>query len=322
MISLEENLSNELKNLNNLLIEKYYSINKYNREEKRNLLSEVGNFMNINALITNELKEIKDLGGVIAVDGSTNKFGGAFPHYIQMFKAVASLGLKENENIEIADLYCPLIEEGSIYEEKKIIDRKLAEIELKVAIEAIKNNPKIIIMDGSLIRYRILSEDLWIKLKDLVIENNIILIGVVEDIKTSVIYDNIYKVNDENDNNVAIYDREFIFDALNYLEALYLNKQKKGKDSFGFRSAFFRSSKSPSAIAVDILEEQESFLGLSLSLIASITDVNSRGVPFILDIADVQARITNDLTKQLIKTYINVEFYEKLFNAQRFKRSF
>ncbi|QQK07336.1 DNA double-strand break repair nuclease NurA [Miniphocaeibacter halophilus] len=319
---MEEKLSNELKKLNNLLIEKYYSIDKYNRDEKRNLLSKVGNYINIKSLKVDELKEIKDLGGVIAVDGSTNKFGGAFPHYVQMFKAVASFGLKENENIEIADLYCPLIEEGNIYEEKKIIDKKLAEIELKAAIEAIKNNPKIIIMDGSLIRYRILAENLWVKLKDLVIKNNIILIGVVEDIKTSVIYDNIYNINHENNTSETIYDREFIFDALDSLEALYLNKQKKGKDSFGFRSTFFRSSQAPSAIAVDILEEQEQYLEFCLSLLASITDVNSRGVPFILDIADVQARITNDLTKQLIKTYINVEFYEKLFNAQRFKRSF
>ncbi|HHX70570.1 MAG: DNA double-strand break repair nuclease NurA [Miniphocaeibacter sp.] len=319
---MEEKLIEELKKLNGFLIEKYYSVNKYNREEKRNLLGKVGSFMNINSLLTDELKNIKKAGGVVAVDGSTNKYGGAFPHYIQMFKAVASLGLRENENIEIADLYCPLIDKGSIYEEKKIIDRKLAQTELKVAIEAVKKSPKIIIMDGSLIRYRILAEELWTRLKDLVIENNIILIGVVEDIKTSIIYDNIYKIKGENDTTVAIYDREFIFDALNYLEALYLNKQKKGKDSFGFRSTFFRSSKAPSAIAVDILEEQEAYLELSLSLIASITDINSRGIPFILDIADVQARITNDLIKQLIKNYIDVEFYEKLFNAQRFKRSF
>ena len=239
-----------------------------------------------------------------------------------MFKAVASVGIDEKKNIEITDVFCPLIDGSNIYDEQTIIDSKLAEVEVKAAIESSKNNPQVIMMDGSLIRYKILCGNIWEELKSIALEKNIIIVGIIEDIKTSIIYDNTTNINKDNSNNQIIYDREFIFDSLKYLEALCINKQDSGKDSYGFRSAFFRSSKEPVSIAVDILEEQEEKIGFCLSLVASTTDINSRGIPFILDIVDVQTRITNDMIEQLIKSYIDIEFYEKLFNAQRFKRRF
>ena len=268
-----------------------------------------------------ELNKIKDEGGVIVVDGSTNNFGGAYPHYIQMFKAIASTGLNIDRNLEIVDIYCPLLHEGSISEEKNIIETKLAEVELKVAIKSIELRPKVIIMDGSLIRYRILCEDLWEKFKTKVLDSAIVLIGVIEDMKTSIIYNTIMDTETETIDKI-IYDREFIFNSLNYMEALSLDNNNMGKKNYGFISSFFRSSKAPSAIAIDILIEQESELEKILSLIGTITDINSRGVPFILDIVDLQARISDKTIQELIKSYIDVEYYEKLFNAQRYKRSF
>lgn len=319
---MDKKLIDEIKQLNKLLTEKYKIIDKLNREEKRQKLQIIGDFFKIDPLDTNELKEIKNTGGVIAVDGSTNSLGGAYPHYIQLFKAVASTGLNENNNLETVDIYCPLIDEGDIYDEKSIVDGKLAEVEVRIAIEATKLNPKIILMDGSLIRYNILCKNYWERLRKIVVEKDIILVGVIEDVKTSIAYSNILGKDDSKNSSEIIYDREFIFDTLNYLEALYINKKDSGKDNYGFRSCFFRSSKEPSFIAVDILEEQEKHLMQTLSLIASITDKSGRGVPFILDIVDVQTRISNDMIKQIIKNHIDIEFYEKLFNAQRSKRSF
>ncbi len=319
---MDKKLIEEIKQLNKLLTEKYKVINKFSREEKRERLQIIGDFFKIDPLDINELKEIKNTGGVIAVDGSTNRFGGTYPHYIQLFKAVASTGLNDDNNLETVDIYCPLIDEGNIFDEKSIVDGKLAEVEVKIAIEATKLNPKIILMDGSLIRYNILCKNYWEELRDIVIEKEIILVGVIEDVKTSIAYNNILGTGIAKNSNELIYDREFLFDTLNYLESLYINKKDSGKDNYGFRSCFYRSSKEPSFIAVDILEEQEEYLIQTLSLIASITDVNSRGIPFILDIVDVQTRISNDMIKQIIKNHINIEFYEKLFNAQRSKRSF
>ena len=314
-------LVEELKNLNNALKNKYDLLNKFSLEEKREFLKKTGNLFVIEKMDIDRLKELKDTGGIVVVDGSTNRFGGAYPHYIQLFKAVASKGLRLEENIEITDIYCPLLHEGSIADEKNIVEKKLAEVELKIAMKAAEQNPRFIVMDGSLIRYRILCNYLWEKFKQVIIDKNIVLIGVIEDIKTSIIFNNIADMNSNNPEKI-IYDREFIFNSLNYLEALYIDSNNTGKYNYGFKSSFFRSSQAPSAIAIDILEEQESELSKSLSLVGAITDINSRGIPFILDIVDLQARITNENIKELIKSYIDIEYYEKLFNAQRYKRSF
>lgn len=319
---MDKKLIEEIKQLNILLTEKYRVINKFNREEKREELKKIGEFFQIDPLDIKELEDIKNTGGVIAVDGSTNSLGGAYPHYIQLFKAVASTGLNESNNLENVDIYCPLVDEGNIFDEKSIVDGKLAEVEVKIAIESTKLNPKIILMDGSLIRYNILCKNYWERLREIVIEKGIILVGVIEDVKTSIAYSNVLGSDNSKNSNEIIYDREFLFDTLNYLEALYINKKDSGKDNYGFRSCFYRSSKEPSFIAVDILEEQDKYLMQILSLIASITDKSGRGVPFILDIVDVQTRISNDMIKQIIKNHIDIEFYEKLFNAQRSKRSF
>ena len=149
---LDKKLIEEIKQLNILLTEKYRVINKFNREEKREELKKIGEFFQIDPLDIKELEDIKNTGGVIAVDGSTNSLGGAYPHYIQLFKAVASTGLNESNNLENVDIYCPLVDEGNIFDEKSIVDGKLAEVEVKIAIESTKLNPKIILMDGSLIR--------------------------------------------------------------------------------------------------------------------------------------------------------------------------
>ncbi|WP_099203600.1 DNA double-strand break repair nuclease NurA [Miniphocaeibacter massiliensis] len=319
---MDKEIITEVKKVNDFLRTKYNQINKYSRDEIREIMKNVGELIQVKKLTSNELIDIKNKGGVVGIDGSTNTFGGAYPHYIQLFQAVASFGINEEENIKITDFYCPLVDESTINEEKNIKDSKLASIEIEVAIKSTEKNPHIVLLDGSLIRYKILCDEKWEELKKIAEEKNIILVGVIEDIKTSVTYDNISGKDSNNTTNNIIYDRELLFNKLEYLESLYIDKKESGKDEYGFRSAFLRSSKAPTIIAVDILEEQEENLQKILSLIASITDVNSRGIPFILDLADVQTRISDETIEQMIKMYIDTEFYEKLFNAQRFKRSF
>ncbi len=318
---MENEIITEVKKVNDFLREKYNQINKYSKSEIRDLIKNIGELMTISKLSDNELLSIKNKGGVVGIDGSTNTFGGAYPHYIQLFQAVASFGINEEDIIKVTDFYCPLVHESTIIEEKNIKDSTLASIEMQVAIKATEKNPYIILLDGSLIRYKILCEDKWEELKSIAKEKDIVLVGVIEDIKTSVIYNSIINSKSDTTNNI-IYDRELLFNNLEYLEGLYIDKKESGKDEYGFRSAFLRSSKAPTITAIDILEEQEEYLEEVISLVVSTTDINSRGIPFILDLADVQTRISDDMIEQMIKMYIDTEFYEKLFNAQRFKRSF
>lgn len=314
MISLENEMVHKLKGLNEELKKKYSLLDSLKTQDKKIILSEFGYFYQLSPLNTEELRKLENSGGVFAVDGSTNKYGGAFPHYIQIFRGMA---MKNNvDAIEKVEVYCPLMEDIDVFEERNTLDRILAKIEVLAALEALKEHPSIIIMDGSLIRYEILCRDFWTKLKEEALKEDIIILGIIEDIKTDIVYKNIK----DNYSTEFFYDREFFFNSLEYKECFLPHIKDKGKDSYGFRSVFLRSSLQPSVIAVDALEEQYNSLDFALRLILSITDKKGRGIPFILDMVDLKARITNKKIKDLCQTYIGKNRFELLFHSQRDKR--
>ncbi len=312
---MEDKIISKLKTLNEELNRKYFLLDSFSNSEKKKILNGFGLFENIEPMDKESLEKLKDRGGVFAVDGSTNRYGGAFPHYIQIFRGLAMKDIKESK--ESVEVYCPLLEDIDIYEENKTLDKLLAAVELEAAIEAACDNPTVIMMDGSLIRYRILNENKWEKLKNIAIEKNIYIVGVIEDIKTNLVYENIK----EDYSSEFFYDREFLFNCLEYKEAFIPNEKDSGKDSYQIRSSFIRSSFEPAVIAVDMMEEQFSNIRDILSLVLSLTNKNSRGIPYILDLVDMKARLTNKKMKYLSESYITKGRFELLFHSQRDKRS-
>lgn len=312
---MEDKIISKLKSLNEELNKKYFLLDSFSNFEKRKILNSFGVFENIEPMNKESLEKLKELGGVYAVDGSTNRYGGAFPHYIQIFRGLAIKDIKENK--EAVEVYCPLLEDIDIYEENKTLDKLLAAVELEAAIESAFDKPAVIMMDGSLIRYRILNKSKWEELKNVAMEKNIYIVGVIEDIKTNIVYDNI---KDEH-NSEFFYDREFLFNCLDYKEAFIPNEKESGKDSYQIRSSFIRSSLEPTVIAVDMMEEQFSNIKDILSLVLSLTNKNSRGIPYILDLVDMKARLTNKKMKYLSESYITKDRFELLFHSQRDKRS-
>ncbi|WP_300410404.1 DNA double-strand break repair nuclease NurA [Lagierella sp.] len=311
---MKSEMVEKIKILNEKLKNKYSLLDSLSVEDKKAILSKFGYFDKLNPLNTEELEKLEKSGGVFAVDGSTNKYGGAFPHYIQVFRGMA---IKNNiDSIEKVEVYCPLLEDINIYEERNTLERILAKIEVIAALESLKEKPSIIIMDGSLIRYEILCRDYWTRLKEEALKKGILLIGIIEDIKTDIVFKNIKEDYDTD----FFYDREFLFNSLEFRECFIPNKKDKGKDNYGFRSVFLRSSLQPNIIAVDILEEQFGSVDLALKLILSITHKKGRGIPFILDMVDLKARITNKKIKDLCETYIGKNRFELLFHSQRDKR--
>ncbi|MDO5018509.1 MAG: DNA double-strand break repair nuclease NurA [Lagierella massiliensis] len=311
---MNDEIVKKLKNLNNELNRKYFLLDSLSISEKRKILLELGNFSHIIPMDKKELQELEKLGGVYAVDGSTNRFGGAFPHYIQIFQGIAIKDLTyKKESVEI---YCPILEETDIYEEKNIVERLLAKVELDVAIKALDENPKMIIMDGSLIRYRIICPNTWENFIDILLEKQVIVVGVIEDIKTNLIFENIKKDYDMD----FFYDREFLFNCLEYGECFTPLITDRGKNNYGIVSSFFRTSTDPTVIAVDMLEDQKENREFIHELILSITARKSRGIPYILDLVDMKARITNKNIKSLCESYISKDKFELLFHSQRDKR--
>ncbi len=287
----------------------------------------VGSIEKINKLGSDSLKSIENKGGLVGVDGSVNTEGGAYPHFVQVFQGLAKSTLKTKAPIFQADLYSPLIMESgdSILENGQDArgetkDKLLSDIEIKVALKSIDDHkPYAIMMDGSLIRYFIYSKDLWLELREKCEENGIILIGLIKDIKTSVIGDSLKSAYQDMDINA--YDREVLFGLLDYGEGIFIKNQVSKKYESGYSSAFIRSSLAPSVVGLDILDSQKAYIKEMASLVLSLTPENSRGVPLWLDLVDKEVKISDNIMKGLMENFLDRDIYERFFVSERAKRN-
>lgn len=288
---------------------------KKNGHPERNVLrnfitDEIGIIKKISPLSPEKLGEIEEKGGMAAVDGSVNRTGGASPHYIDLFRGVAKSTL--GNTVTTANFYSPMLDSEYSEDEHKR-DKLLADIELKVAILALEElKPKILMMDGSLLRYRIYDEPLWEELKDKALCTDTILLGVIKDIKTSFIGDGL---------KIPSYDRELLYGLLETGEFLEIKSEVNSTKKSGFASGFLRAGLDPNVCGIDVIYEQTSALETAARLSYALTPKNSRGVPLFLDIVDKEAKITDAMLKALLENYIDRELYEMFIMSERQKRN-
>lgn len=266
-------------------------------------------------------------GGLVGVDGSVNRMGGADPHYVEVFQGLAKSTSKKDQPIFRGDIFSPLIDRGEEegLEEENSHDREernrlLANIEVQVALDSIEaHKPCAILMDGSLIRYYIYSYDLWIKLREECEERNILLVGVIEDIKTSIIGESLEEKRE--DIKIRAYDRELLFGVLEYGEMIAIDDGVNSKHKSGYSSVFMRSSLAPSVIGMDIIDTQKEYLEQMARLVFTLTPENSRGVPLWLDMVDQEVKISDQLMRGLVERYMDRDIYQRFFVSERSKRS-
>lgn len=334
-------ISNELKNkfieINDILKDSYHLIINTDKNKLRNFIqNNVGTIKPISRMNKGELENFMHNGGLVGVDGSRNRLGGAYPHFIEVFQGLAKSSIHNIDPIYAADFYTPLC----MYREMDILDKlekdnptkeekdsfisnyKLSAIEADVAIKGIKKfNPYVIMMDGSLIRYKIECEDKWKELREECEKNGILLLGVIKDIKTNVISDELIENGIINISKGYIFDREILYGVLDIGEMISIKKTKTGKFDEGLVSAFLRTSRDPSVIAIDMLDSQEKYLESMARLTYTLTPQGSRGVPFWLDIVDSEVKISNEMLNRLVERYVDKEIVEKLFKSERSKRT-
>ncbi|MBP2024691.1 DNA double-strand break repair nuclease NurA [Peptoniphilus stercorisuis] len=309
-------IQREIEDVNELLLNKYSDLFKMDNETfKKEILTKVGK---INKLKKLSKEELNNIGIVVGVDGSTNRVGGAYPHYIELFQALAKPTV--GKDLFLNECYTPMLssnEEDSEEKERKTKDIMLAQIELDVAIEFVKNNKvNMLMMDGGLIRYKINDNDRYNELRELCEEKDIIFFGVIKDIKTNIIARAFQK-------DLSIYDRELLFGRLNKGEILEIfdSYNKKYEEEDGLVSAFLRTSKSANAIGLDIIESQREYIEDVSNLVYSLTPDSSRGVPLWLDIVDKEVKITDALIKTMLEEYLDRDIYERFFVSERDRRS-
>ena len=313
MINLQD-LEGQLREVNKNLKDKYDFIFSLDNDTFRKELTEnVGRLIEMEKFPKEKLSKYKR---TVGVDGSNNRSGGAFPHFIEIFQGLA----KSTDGNEVYKnkVYTPTL--NDIYEDKNLSQKYLATIEIETALEYInKFNLDYLMMDGGFIRYKINCLDLFTELRETCEAKNIILFGLIKDLKTNVIARSL-------EIDESIYDREILFNRLKTGEAVLIRNEinkKFIKDGLGegFSSAFMRTSKFPGAVGLDILDTQEKFLEEISNLIYTITPMSSRGVPLWLDIVDKDVKITDEILTTLLEEYLDRDVYERFFISERDKRT-
>lgn len=313
MINLQD-LEGQLREVNKNLKDKYDFIFSLDNDTFRKELTEnVGRLIEMEKFPKDKLSKYKR---TVGVDGSNNRSGGAFPHFIEIFQGLA----KSTDGNEVYKnkVYTPTL--NDIYEDKNLSQKYLATIEIETALEYInKYDFDYLMMDGGFIRYKINCLDLFTELRETCEAKNIILFGVIKDLKTNVIARSL-------EIDESIYDREILFNRLKTGEAVLIRNEinkKFIKDGLGegFSSAFMRTSKFPGAVGLDILDTQEKYLEEISNLIYTLTPMSSRGVPLWLDIVDKDVKITDEILTTLLEEYLDRDVYERFFISERDKRS-
>ena len=328
MQELNTILKEKVIDLNFTLSQKYGDILKLGKKEIRELINtHVGQIKKMSKLDQRQLSIYESKGGIVGVDGSVNKLGGAYPHFVEVYQALAKSTTHRDDSVILADIYTPLdtdYEESPLGSEEGIFENnrniKLSTIEVDAAIESvIKHQPYAILMDGGLIRYNINAHDRWIKLRNLCEEKGIILVGVIKDIKTSIIGDKIKEL--DNTIKDSFYDRELLFGQLDYGEMVLISDEANKKGPKGYASVFLRSSLAPSVIGMDIIDSQREHIEDMARLVFTLTPENSRGVPLWLDIVDKEVLISDEIMRSMMEQYMDRGLYERFFVSERDKRN-
>lgn len=307
-----EELLIKMRDLNNLIKEKSMDIDKRGRE---GLKKDIYNGLADKYMIEDDidLERLADEGGLWAVDGSLGRIGNLYPHYISVIDALV-ISTKKGFTHRKSTIYSPMQgqvqdEDEFSFESEMYVKKEMARLEVRVTIEALeKETPKMIFMDGGFIRYIISCKEDFEELKNICIERGIILAGVIEEIKTSILGKEL---------DLKAYDREILFSLLDYKEAMLIKDEINNKAEEGITSAFVRTSMKPYAIGVDISTEQKDAMKDVLKTMIMLTPKDSRGIPIILDIVDKKVKITDELKQRVLVKELDKDVYDRYFNEVR-----
>lgn len=292
-------------------------VERVSKREVESIINDFSNKFKLKRLSDEDIKKVTKGFGIIGVDGSINNFGGLYPHYISIVQALAKSTL--NESYFLQDVYAPLFEEedGQLKDEQRRRSR-MSRLELEAASYAVDNfKSDIILLDGSLMHYGIDCPIEWQDLKEKAIKKGKILIGVAEEVKTKDIAE---KIRERLSFSSVVYDREVLFGLLNEGEVLEITEIKTEKTQKGIKTLYGRFSKDPQVIGLDFLEEQFEEAVKYLDLLYTLTPREGRGIPLWLDIVDKDVKVTDDMVKALVETYIDRDIRERFFNPKRNKR--
>lgn len=305
----------ELSNINESFKEKFNIISNIDKNEIRNRLSNFGEFIKLKKLEEGEFIRYNPMA---CVDGSVNRFGGSFPHYIDLFQGLSMVSGEESKSIFASNINSPLLDKIDEENSGEVRARLLAEIEVDVAIKSIiESKIKFLLMDGNLIRYSILATDKFNKLVELCESRGIIIAGFIKEAKTDTLSELVFKNKD-----LDIYDKDLLYGILDEGEGYILFDEYSKKQERNISSMFLRGAFYPGVAGIEVLNSQRDYLLDIGNLCYSLTTSTSRGVPMIIDMVDKKVKLDDKLTEELIMSYLDRDIIQRVFVSERSLRTY
>lgn len=274
------------------------------RRERRRLLADlVGDLRPVRKLTPAELAT--QLGGrpIAGVDGSINRFGGNFPHYIALLQAMAKA--TSGQPVVVQDVHVPLLQpEIPADEDEALRQAKMAGLEVRAAIEGLERlAPKILLLDGPLVRFYMRTRESFTVLARKSLERESILLGIIENIESRVISS--FLGEKAPPGWAHQFDREILWDTLDPGEVLVVRQSTKvhfqtengameaDPAAIALYTFFARFSEAPDVIGIDVLAEQADQVLALLDYLYSLTPARGRGIPVWIDVVDREVRLTD-----------------------------
>lgn len=327
MLDINEELKRKIIEINSELNKKYRFLDNKGKNVLEKLKCSTGLIIrHMRKIMEHEVGELSKNKGIIGVDGSINTIGSSFPHYISIMQALAKCTDRKYQDIVLADIHTPMLNDKQfLFVDERLSEQdrdekekaaKMAILELEAAVKALDEmDASIIMMDGSLIRYKIYCGALWDEFVEKALKKGIYVIGVIEEIKTK---DLSQYLGDLLPEGVILHDRELLFGILEEGQMIIMKDIKTDR---GLKKCFMRTSRDPHVIGMDVLEEQQDMIEPLADLVYTLTQEGSRGIPLWLDIVDSEVKITNKLVDSLVNTYIDEANRRRFFVAKRDNRT-
>lgn len=297
----------QLQALNGRITEAFSESRLGSRSERRRWLEEhVGTIRRLRRLEGAELACF--LGGrpLVGVDGTVNTFGGAFPHYLDLMRAIAKP--TSGEALVRKAMHCPLppgdLEDEivAVQKDQELRQQKLAKLEAEVAVEAATQlQPGLLLMDGPLVRFDMRTKNTFLILQEKVLNGKIMLAGCIENIESRVIPTMMGEAAPSGWQNR--YDRDLLWDVLEVGEVLEVRRPVKGikagaakpgePEPTPVRTWFMRTASDPGVTGLEMLEAQAEQMGALADFLYTLTPSDGRGIPLWLDIVDREVRLTD-----------------------------
>ncbi|SMO81447.1 DNA double-strand break repair nuclease NurA [Melghirimyces algeriensis] len=316
MLPVSEELKQKLEEANRDL-RNAYSNEVFHTSSIRKRLESIGSILPLQKWKGEEMKEWLNGRCLVGVDGSVNSTPGADPHILSIFQALAKS--TQGEEHWAADLYTPLLdremdsEDGVLAREAKNRGRILAGLEIQVALEAVRRwKPRVVLMDGSLLHFRIDQAQAWERLVQEAEQSNVLLAGVSEEIGTKGLARSLFPERDHYS------DRDILFGTMKPGE-VYFSSQMDPVGT-GLWKAVLCPSRNPQPVGVDGLESQSEAKEELIRLIYSLTPVQGRGIPLWLDIVDREVRVTDSMVAALVEQHIDPDLRHRLLVPKRSDR--